>query len=66
MPDLEEITNKEQVINLGPDDLIIHARHLLLSAAKDLIKRGPDYSFGISCCQSAEKLEESLEVFYVG
>ena len=66
MPDLEEITNRERVSNLGPDDLVIHARHLLLSAAKDLIKYPRDYYFGIACCQSAEKLEESLEVFYVG
>ena len=60
----EEITDNEKVINLTTLDLVIHARHQFLSAAKDLIK-GPhpgDVEFGLSYAEKAEVLQVVIEL----
>jgi hypothetical protein len=60
----EQITDNEKVINLTSLDLVVHARHQLLSAAKDLIK-GPhpgDVEFGLSCSERAEALQIAIDL----
>jgi hypothetical protein len=62
----EQITNKELVGNLGPDDLLIHARHNFLSAAKDLINgTGKDLDMAIRSIESVLKIQESLDVWEI-
>ncbi len=60
----EQITNKEKVENLTALDLLLHARHLYLSAAKDLINQpsAGDREIGIQCAEAAEKLQLAIEV----
>jgi len=60
----EEITNNELVINLTPIDLLIHARHLYLSAAKDLLKSPAqgDMNLGLQCAQTVESLQQAIDI----
>ncbi len=61
----EEITNDELVKNLGPDDLIVHARHMFLCAAKDLCKQShpDDQAMGHMSVDVVLSLQEALENF---
>ncbi len=66
MKTFEQITNEERVGNLGPDDLIIHARHVYLSAAKDLTPdaRHPgDRKLGESCVDAVLALQAVIEMW---
>ena len=60
----EQLTDNEQVMNLTSLDLVIHARHQLLSAAKDLIKQKHpgDVEFGLSCAEKAEALQIAIDL----
>ena len=60
----EQITNQEKVENLSPIDLLIHARHLYLSAAKDLINQIDlgDQELGLQCEETAEALQLAIDV----
>lgn len=64
MKTFEQITNDELVANLGPDDLMIHARHIYLSAAKDLLKDfryENDQLLGEDCLNVALKIQEAID-----
>jgi hypothetical protein len=60
----EQITDQEKVGNLCPIDLLIHARHLYLSAAKDLLNRPDegDREIGLQCAQTVEALQAAIDV----
>lgn len=62
----EILTENQKVENLGPDDLIIHARHMFLGAAKDLCKpnQHPDDQFmGENAVNVVLGLQMALEAF---
>lgn len=66
MKNLEQITNEELVANLGPDELLIHARHMYLSAAMDLMKdcrHQDDQKMGEHCADVALALQAAIEVW---
>lgn len=66
MKTLEQITNDEKVGNLGPDELLIHARHIYLSAAKDLMtdcRHPDDQKMGEHCADIACALQYAIEVW---
>lgn len=63
--DFEKLTDQQVVRDLGPDDLIAHARHILLAAAKDLTKsrHEGDRLMGQNCVSVACILQDALETF---
>ena len=65
MKTLDQITNEERVGNLTPDELLIHARHIYLSAAKDLTafcRHPEDRKMGEQCVEVALALQAVIEM----
>lgn len=67
METFEAITNKEIVGNLTPDDLMVHARHMFLSTAKDLCnsQEEGERAFGDMCLETAIKLQGALDIWNI-
>lgn len=59
-----DLVDNEKVGDLDPSDLIAHARHALLEAAKDFQKSDDEYEVEYSkvLTESAMKLQETLEL----
>ena len=64
MSNFEQITTNETVGNLTPIDLLLHARHVYLSAAKDLINSQDEgeREIGLQCSETAEALQVAIDV----
>lgn len=60
----EQKTDNEKVGHLSPIDLLLHARHLYLSAAKDMINKSDpgDQEIGLQCAETAEALQLAIDV----